>query len=203
MRIKEERKPKVFGEAGLTMDYFNFLCKITGTTAPINEQFHWSLFAKDFTWTLPEDAARAAAGKKLRDAFIKRYLKADDDILSVLDGPCSILEMLIGLAVEIEAFTISEKNHDYEGRYVKATFNELINNLRLNRLAKDEAGHILNDTLLNSWLERTYSRYGDGGLFPIKWKNCPDQRIRPIWDQALSYLGENYFIGDILRSSEK
>lgn len=199
MRILEGSKKKEFGADNINTEYFAFLCKIIASEPT---SFYWTLFTKDFTWTLQDDAKHASTGKKLREAFINKYpyKKSQEDLIVELEdlkGPCSVFEMLIGLSIDIEMFTSGKRSHDYEPRYTKATFNEMINNLRLNRMAKDDATHNLNTTLLNMWLERTFSKYGGGSPFPIKWKTCPDQRIRPIWDQAVSYLGENYFIGDM------
>ena len=58
------------------------------------------LYSVEFTWTLPMDANRADDGRYLRDRFEQESgLVCREEWL---EWDCSFLEMLVGLAFEIE-----------------------------------------------------------------------------------------------------
>lgn len=171
-------------------EYFLWLSSLIKADKPRHDclEFVWSLHQKEFYWSVPNDDNRAEDGKKLREAYFRETSKNDCDCL---DGPCSILEMIIGLAYRIDyILTDSEK-----GIRIEKWFWELINNLGLEQFS-DNDPYIQekiarNDKILTRMLNRDYSRNGDGGLFPLKMLS-DDQKKIELWYQMMSYLDENY-----------
>ena len=58
------------------------------------------LYETEFKFTVLMDINRAKDGVDLRYRFA--MLKEDDRIVKILDGPCSVLEMIIALAIRCE-----------------------------------------------------------------------------------------------------
>ena len=75
-------------------DYFDWLCD--HIHIDVDDFNYWILMSilhrTEFFSLIPNDENREADGKKLRDTF---SLEMDFDVEGDLDGPCSILEMLI------------------------------------------------------------------------------------------------------------
>jgi hypothetical protein len=135
------------------------------------------LFSTEFTWFVPNDDNRAEDGRELRiewttleDVHVDRHW---------MTLGCSFLEMLIGLARRLEFQT---------DRDVEYWFWHLLTNLRLlgyndrSRFSVEE----VNDRT-SMVMQRTYDRFGDGGLFPLR-RTTKDQRKVEIWYQLHAYL---------------
>lgn len=172
--------------------YFLWLCNLVNigrTTRDQNRRdLAWSLHQKEFYWSVPNDDNRAEDGKKLRENFADAVLTED---CRCLDGPCSVLEMLIGLSQRIE-YILREPS---AGNRVSRWFWELVNNLELLAFTDDDLDSRrqarINDIILDNLLERRYSQSGKNGLFPLV-TNYGDQRKIEIWYQLMHYLDENY-----------
>lgn len=137
------------------------------------------LYEFPFRWQFTLDGNRAAGGLNLRYKF------ANDNCVNVQDvgnGPCSILEMLIGLSdrlVEVISTDIFD------------CFWKLICNLRLEQYTDDSFVAEEVNYILNSWLDRDYDRSGNGSLFPLK-EYDGDCRNLDIWGQMNAWVAENY-----------
>lgn len=149
------------------------------------------LYRKPYYGVFPNDDNRAADGMKLREIWLAEHEWANEK--EILEGPCSVLEMLIGLS----------KRMDYElgdTRYsprLHKWFYLFINNLQLAipeandpKLAQKAED---NNAILDNWMQRRFMYNGSGGLFPLK-KPREDQRRVEIWYQLSAYLDENYEI---------
>lgn len=143
------------------------------------------LFFKEFTWTMEFDDNCAAWGLDLRDRFYNssslaaKYL----DIEGPIDGPCSILEMMISLSISCEEniMTDMEKNRTSEWFWL------MIQNLGLDNYDDGRWDEMEVERIISDFLSRNYSKDGLGGLFYIK--NCSeDLREVPIWYQMNIYL---------------
>ena len=139
------------------------------------------LYAYDFTWprSIPGDANRAEDGLQLR-RDLGFY-----DILT--DKPCSILEMLIALAMRLERDAMH--NHE-EGDRTSQWFWEMIVNMGLG--SQNDVNY--DSAYVNSCIERFIRREydadgGNGGIFVL---NSPRRDLRDveIWYQAMWYLTE-------------
>ena len=134
----------------------------------------------EFIYSIPRDANRAEDGVNLRYRFAYEtgYPEA------YLEGPCSVLEMVIALAIRIEETIMDDPVvGNRTGQWVWG----MLNNLGLGFM--DDArydGNYVEDVLLRL-LHRHYSPNGSGGLFTIK--HCRDDlRDVEIWYQACWYL---------------
>lgn len=138
----------------------------------------------EFTYFVPNDDNRAADGIALREKF-KEETGSNQDFG---DMPCSVLEMMIALAMRCERDIMGDENNPLNRTYL--WFWCMLVNLKINDC--DE------ETLrkrVSKMLKRTYGKNGNGGLFPLK--NPPkDQRNTEIWYQMSFWLQENYPVTD-------
>ena len=125
----------------------------------------------EFTWTVELDANRAADGISLR---------GDD----AREGPCSVLEMMVGLSLRIGREYLEEggSNEFFWG---------MIKSLGL--YYNDDYSYDRNFTMkvIDKLLNRTYQYNGKGGLFMVK-HPYGDMREAQIWQQAMWYVDELY-----------
>lgn len=146
-------------------------------------QTYWKvlrkLYTKEFVWIVPNDDNRADDGRDLRVDFLT-YEDLDVD-RHWMDMPCSMLELLIGLARRL-AFEV-----DGEAR---TWFWRLMENLGLDKYNDNTLvpEHEL-DRILDEVIWRTYNRRGHGGLFPLR-RSRQDQREVELWYQMQAYLLE-------------
>lgn len=168
-------------------EYFEWLTYIVGldrNSMLLAKELH----GKEFYSVMGNDYNRAEDGKHLRDIFADESFFRD---YTCLDMPCSVLEMLIALAIRIEAIL---EEPDIENR-TQQWFWELLRNLGLDKFTDDEfypnGGPEEVNRILTDLMERQYSRNGQGGLFPLKVAK-KDQRKVEIWYQLSAYLLENY-----------
>ncbi len=149
------------------------------------------LHSRDFYSVIPHDDNRAADGKSLRSQFSSKTGLVDMDFLY---GPCSVLEMMVALAIRIE----NDLLYDCEKPdRTNVWFYDMIKHLGLSKCTDEnwdedclEMAHHAIDILL----ERTYRKDGKGGgLFPIRLPKRDQTRLQ-IWEQLHAYLldSKNY-----------
>jgi hypothetical protein len=85
-------------------EYFEWLCEIIDSKRYSRQVSYRKLLAHlhliEFIWFIPNDDNRADDGIQLRRRF---SLQRDDIRLQrYLNGPCSVLEMMVGLALRCE-----------------------------------------------------------------------------------------------------
>ena len=141
-----------------------------------------------FRFSIPLDENRVADGLEIRDEY-----GLEMDFLSPVfkDRKCSVLEMLVALAIRIECEYIGDPREEHPEKI----FWEMIENLfdieRNWRLCGPEANFEFVHRTVDSWLDRRFSYDGKGSIFPLKNPDC-DQRNVEIWGQMNRYLMENY-----------
>lgn len=138
-----------------------------------------------FRWTIPKDANRAADGISLR----RRYsidMGFDSNYFSdyLEDKPCSVLEMMIGLAIRCEETIMDDPSKgDRTGQW----FWEMITNLGLGSMSNDMYEPEYVKDVVDKLLDHEYGPDGTGGLFIVR--GCKyDLRETEIWIQLLWYL---------------
>ena len=148
------------------------------------------LHQTDFSWTIPMDANRAADGKELRHRFSQ-----DIGVLSAyqcLDGPCSVLEMMVALSIRCENNIMS--NPDVGDR-TALWFWGMVKNLGLDKFTDAKFDRVYCINSLNRFLSREYDADGRYGLFPVP--GCSyDLRTVEIWYQMCWFL--NTIVGDLI-----
>lgn len=167
--------------------YFRWLCeKIDREDDRDYEKFLSDLHEKEFYGGVPNDDNRAVDGENLRVDFGNetrmRYVQ-------YLVRPCSILEMLVGLALRMDYILFNS----VEGERPDRWFWVLIKNLELLPYECDDpeidGKRRVNNNIIARFLERRYDKDGKGGLFPLK-NSVIDQRNVEIWYQMSAWINE-------------
>jgi hypothetical protein len=143
------------------------------------------LYKKEFVWFVPNDDNRVEDGRDLRHEFLNEceISWVDPEWMSL---PCSIFELLLGLARRLSFEAEGEPRH---------WFWHLLENLDLRQFndrmysldKKKYEGEI--DECLDILIWRRYLASGEGGLFPLE-NPEHDQREVEIWYQLNEYLLE-------------
>lgn len=143
------------------------------------------MFYSEFSYINAMDSSRAEDGLSLRYRYELEKGYPEGTIVSYFDRkPCSILEMIVGLAIRAEE-TFGATN--IFGSYASHLIGNMLYNMGLSSQTDDNYDPIVVDDILTSFVYRQYSRNGEGGLFVI---NDPslDLRRMDIWKQLNWYL---------------
>jgi len=147
------------------------------------------LHGVEFYSLVPNDDNRGADGEQLRNIYIDEV--GPTRAPSLPKSPCTVLEMLIGVAYRLE-FELLGGNYE---RPAKDWFWVLIDNLGLEWFVDTNFTqyNVLSevDEKVQILLERQYNTDGSGGLFPLSYPQ-KDQRRVEIWYQMSAWVIENY-----------
>lgn len=166
-------------------EYFNWLydtvCEGRAHDNTSYKELFMFLHDIEFTFTIRNDSNRARDGVELRYKFA--MLNDDEYILPILDGPCSVLEMMVALAVRCETIMDDTRYGDRTGQWFWGMMTSLgIGNMYDERFNIDVA-----EEKIAIFLNREYTPDGKGGLFYIR--GCQeDLRDVEIWTQLCWYL---------------
>ena len=168
--------------------YLDFLGNIVGRTYEYSILLEY-LHGIEFYSLVPNDDNRSADGEHLRYIFENEV--GPSGAPSVPDGPCTVLEMLIGLSYRLEFELLGGQFERPAGDW----FWVLIDNLGLDfaddiQFGRPETAMEVHNIVMKM-LERRYDTAGNGGLFPIK-KPSKDQRRVEIWYQMSAWVNEKY-----------
>lgn len=137
-----------------------------------------------FDYLLDMDGNRAADGENLRYRFGYEQNYSQVEVARYLDDhPCSILEMMVALAVRCEEHIMEDTNL---GNRTGQWFWNMIVSLGLSSMTDDRFDQEYVDQVLRRFLDRNYAPDGKGGLFTV-----PGRRDMPqvdIWYQMCFYL---------------
>ena len=137
----------------------------------------------EFVYTIPKDANRAENGIELRYHFACEHPEIKDADL-YLDGPCSVLEMMVALSVHCEEDFMDDPR---VGNRTGQWFWCMITNLGLGTLYDSKFDEDYAIRVINRFLNRDYEPNGKGGLFYIR--NCDiDLRDVEIYHQMCLYI---------------
>lgn len=147
------------------------------------------MFSREFYWVHPNDENRASDGKALRERYSDVYngQYSSENVLEALDGPCSVLEMMIALASRMKdcaIFDVDDCCHTSECFWIMMDHLGLID--QTNKRWDPEWC----DRIIDIFLDRKYSRFGYGSLFIWKPHNDKDEtdfRGMEIWYQMQRY----------------
>jgi hypothetical protein len=136
-----------------------------------------------FRYSIANDENRADDGINLRSRFIFDC-SYNNSVLGYLDGPCSVLEMLVALAHRCEEQIMDDPDiGDRTGQW----FWMMIKNLGLESMTDDQFDEEFVNERVSIFLDREYESNGEGGLFVLD--NCRyDLRTVEIWYQMCWYL---------------
>lgn len=173
-------------ENRINNDYFEWLCEMVDLGRFSRSVSYRKLLIHlhdiEFTWFIPRDDNRADDGIKLRRKFALR--RGDDSLSDYILGPCSVLEMMVALAVRCEESIMDDALvGDRTGQW----FWGMVHNLGLSPMTDSKFDKDYVDDVIARFLNREYEPDGKGGLFTVK--NCDrDLRTVEIWWQLSWYL---------------
>jgi hypothetical protein len=171
-------------------EYFDWLTDIACGQRFSDQLSYGKLLARlheiEFTYTIPMDENRAEDGKDLRYRFAitEGYENYADLILDILEGPCSVLEMLVALALRCEENLMDDPRY---GDRTTQWFWGMIVSLGLGPMMDYNFDRQHVDDVIGTFLERKYKPDGRGGLFTIK-NTKDDLRDVEIWYQLCWYI---------------
>ena len=166
-------------------EYFEYLCELIDAKRYARSVSYRKLLMRlhdtEFTYFIPYDDNRADDGVQLRRRFA--LARNDMSLVDYILGPCSVLEMMVALAVRCETIMDDTSYGDRTGQW----FWGMINNLGLSSMSDSKFYKHEVDTIVNRFLKREYERNGKGGLFTVK-HSKRDMRSVEIWCQLSWYL---------------
>lgn len=167
-------------------EYFEWLYRLVCGDRYSNSISYKKLLAylhrTEFTYLLSKDKNRAADGVDLRYRFSKeRY---HGHVPSCLDGPCSIFEMMVALAIRCEETIMDDPKI---GDRTSQWFWGMVTNMGLGYMSDNRFDEHVAKEIIDRFLNRDYSQNGRGGLFTVR--NCEyDLTNIEIWTQMLWFL---------------
>jgi hypothetical protein len=173
--------------------YFKWLVGLVsegGEPGPRYTKLLSALYLKEFTWFVPNDDNRIGDALEIRNMWRSSGI---DFMSKGIDLPCSVLEVLMGLAFRMEGVLYEPS----EGDRTKKWFWMMIRNLALynydNQVFSIEPERAAKavDHILTTFLTRKYEPNGVGGLFPLA-RTKVDQRKVEIWYQMQAFLAQMF-----------
>lgn len=141
------------------------------------------LYDREFVWSIPRDENRAVDGIDLRYRFA--YGNKDiEDVDLYLTGPCSVLEMIVALAIRCEETIMTDPSM---GDRTAQWFWGMVTNLGLGSMSDDDFDEQYVDYVITTFLNRDYQPNGKGGLFTVR-NSEEDLRDVEIFYQLCWYL---------------
>lgn len=174
--------------------YFQFLMRLINNERPQPPARNYGVLLRfmynmEFEYIIPLDENRAYDGLNLRYLFSTEAPYNYNDILNALDEPCSILEMIIGLAHRIETdITCEPDGIDRTSEW----FWQMISSLGLEDMTDSNFNSDKVIDILRRFLNRRYAKNGQGGLFTVE-NYDRDMRDIEIWYQANIWLNKKIY----------
>lgn len=174
--------------------YFEWLCSLVdngySTSRSAYNKLLSFLYDCDFRYSIPRDGNRYEDGINMRYQFSKASGYSQAQIASELDNkPCSVLEMMVALAVRCEDQIMS--NSDFGDRS-GVWFWAMVESLGLKDMTDRRFDLQYCSMVIENFLDRKYAPNGQGGLFHIEVfdenLHFVDLRNYEIWYQAMWYL---------------
>lgn len=167
-------------------DYFEWMYDLMCQGRFANGISYRLLFAylhdTEFTYFVPHDENRAEDGIALRYRFCLYH--DCENLEYCLDGPCSVLEMMVALAIRCEERIMADPA---KGDRTAQWFWGMVNSLGLSSMTDYNFNEWLVNDIITRFLNREYEPDGKGSLFTIKRWNR-DARDAEIWHQLMAYL---------------
>lgn len=168
----------------LNQEYIDWMYQLVNSDRLHRSTSRWKLVKHlhriVFAYSMPMDGDRAEDGINLRYRFGYENSYDDTMIAKYLDDrPCSVLEMMIALAIRCEEQIQDLDIGDRTGRW----FWSMVASLGLD----GPYDPYLVDTRIERFMDREYSYNGEGGLFTVKHPRR-DMRTVELWWQMCWYI---------------
>ena len=155
--------------------YFEWMYRLVVDDRYSNKSYRrlfYKLHDTEFAYTIPMDGNRAEDGIELRYRFGREQGYRDAVIANRLDiRPCSILEMMIALAIRCEEHIMEDPD------------------IGLGSMSDVRFDPVRVVEILDRFMDHDYAPDGKGGLFTIRNPRF-DMRSMEIWYQMNCYLNE-------------
>lgn len=164
--------------------YFRWLLGFIGNNPDYSIVLE-DLFNKEFIWLLEYDENLAENGKSLREDFYNssETIRKLVGMYGEIEGPCSVLEMMIKLAMDCEYTIMTDGEHDNTAKWFWIMFDNLGLDEYENSLYDAEEV----DEILENFMRRRYDNYGNGNIFRFT-KSVTGLKKMDIWIQLNQYL---------------
>ena len=159
-------------------DYYIWLRELTGNRRDY-EKLIKQLDEIRYKWIFALDENRAAGGVNLRREFAYATSTMEEDVRV---GPCTVLEMLIGVASHMQDQLCCD---------IETWFWTLIENLTLDQFDDYHYDSRGVEFIVMTWLNHKYCENGVGSIFPLE-HYSGDCRNIDIWSQMNAWINENY-----------
>lgn len=150
-------------------------------------QLYLHLFNIDYKHINEYDSNRASDGEYLRFLYGEEVGLTSDTVIRNLEfSPCTILELIVALAIRLETIFYTDKPTDNR---TDLWIKDMIESLGLSRFDNDRFDRDEVDERIYRFLNAEFDEYGKGGLFTL---NTPNPNIRSfdIWKIANLKLNE-------------
>ena len=169
----------------LKQEYFKWLCHFIGCYN--HKKLLFLLFSIDFYYELPMDGNRFEDGVDLRYRFVDEKGYPQRYAANWLDDvPCSMLEMMVALALRIEEHITGDPD---AGDCTDRWFEDMLKSSGLWSFTDDRFSQRSATNVIINVMNRRYTRNGDGGLFKLRHTRKDLRRVE-IWYQAMWYIDE-------------
>ena len=172
------------------VDYFEWLCSLVNDSKLSRRSYKnllEYLYNTEFVFIMPMDENRCADGINLRYRFGDELNLDGPVIASCLDDkPCSILEMMVALAVRCETHIMQDPDI---GKLSGRWFWMMISNLGLAEMYDSQFDSEYVNFIVYRFMNREYSSDGKGGLVYLP-DSQYDLRSMEIWYQMMRYLSK-------------
>lgn len=167
--------------------YFDWMCNMVCKNRFGNDISYMKLLTFlhhiEFTYRIRRDRSRADDGVNLRYRF-PYETEGVDEIERYINGPCSVLEMMLALAIRCEETIMDNPAYgDRTGQW----FWGMVSSLGLSSMEDRNFDEEYASKVIERFLRREFETNGRGSLFTIR--DCKDDlRTVEIWTTMLWYL---------------
>ena len=175
----------------LNKEYLDWMCELVCgerySDASSYRKLLGYLYNRDFVYSIELDGNRAEDGVDLRHQFAYERGYNESVVGNYMSyKPCSVLEMMIALAIRCEEHIMGDPD---VGDRTANWFWGMIYNLGLDSMDDDYYDEHRTEVIIDRFLHREYEEDGRGGLFTVK--SCiHDLRNVEIWYQMCWYLDD-------------
>lgn len=176
----------------INKEYFDWLCNMVCADRYSEEisfkKLLTTLHETEFIFINQMDSNRASDGVAMRRKYALE--QGNDKLADGIEGPCSIFEMMVALAVRCEhTIMLDPAVGDRTGQW----FWGMVTNLGLGSMEDNRYDERFANKTIATFLNREYEADGKGGLFTVK--NCEkDLRDAEIWFQMCRYLDQFVYL---------
>ena len=164
---------------------YDYVCKNKSHGNTTYKKLLMTLHDIEFIFSVPNDINRAIDGEDLRYRFSLYFEEKENISLPArIKGPCSVLEMMIALAIRCEETIMDDTLY---GDRTSQWFWNMMNNLGIGLMTDDIYDRDFVKRKIDTFLNREYEPNGKGGLFYIR--DCEEDLTKfEIWAQLCWYL---------------